>query len=426
LLLPPLAGHQKLGMEVAFDPAGNCLLSNDWTNVLRLWDPRTGRQLLQTLSTAGAFSRDGSLLGLDQSGSRVRLLRVATHSPLRRLTAPRPSVQWDRLSARASPDGRLLLVSWGDALAFVDWAGGAEVGSIPLYLTTALRFDPKGGELLTSSLLEGRQGRLLRWPVREGPEAGRLRVGPPEPLDEPSNAYCGLGCSADGRVVAIPWHTHAIVFHRPENRRVPLGRREDVRSCAVSPDRLWVATGTWSETAIGATVWDAKTGQAVKDFPVDGHCNGLGFSPDGRWLATGGGGCRLWKVGTWEEGPRVARPGERGGFAFTPDGRVLALEAGFSQVRLVEVDSGAELARLTVPEQTRVAPTCFSPDGAQLVVVGTESQLLYIWDLRALRAELKELDLDWERPDYPLPPRADSKPLRVEVDGGTLFSRKAP
>jgi WD40 repeat protein len=422
LLLPPLPGHHKLGMEVAFHPAGDCLLSNDWTGTLRLWDHRTGRELLRTPSFARAFSRDGSLVGPDLSGSRVRLLRVATHSPLRCLTASRASVQWDRVKARTSPDGRLLLVSWGDALAFVDWARGTEVGSIPLYLTTALHFEVDGA-LLTSGLLPRERGGLLRWPVRAEP--GRLHVGPPESLDEPSNPYSAVGCSADGQVLAIPWWDRGVVLHRP-HRRMILEPRDDVRSCSVSPDGRWVATGHHSNRqGFGATVWDARNGQEVKDFPLGNICQ-VGFSPDGKWLLTTGGGARLWKVDTWEEGPPVAPPGEGGHFAFAPDGRVLALSGGgFSQVRLVKVDSGAEIARLTVPEQTPLVPTCFSPDGAQLVAIGPESQLVYIWDLRALRAELKQLSLDWELPNYLPPPPAAPAPLRVDVDGGTLFPKKA-
>jgi WD40 repeat protein/tRNA A-37 threonylcarbamoyl transferase component Bud32 len=421
-LLPPLLPrHHKPGMEVAFDPTGDWLLSNDWSDMLRLWDPRTGRLLLQTPSAAWTFSHDGRLVALDRSGSRVRLLRVVTHSPLRRLTASRVSVVWDRVNVRASPDGRLLLVSWGDTLAFVDWATGAEVGSLPLHLTTALQFEPHG-TLLTS----GPDG-LVRWPLRDGPEAGRLHVGPPEPLNEPSNPYCTLGCSADGQVVAIPSGDRGDVLHRP-HRHVPLGPREDVRHCAVSPDGRWVVTGHHSNRqGIGATVWEAESGRPVKDFPVADLC-AAGFSPYGRWLLTTGGGFRLWKVETWEEGPPIApsddTPGS--GFAFAPDSRVLALAGGFSQLRLIEVDSGAEIARLTVPEQTRVGPSCFSPDGTQLVAAGSESQLLYLWDLRALRADLKELGLDWGRPDYPPAAPAAPGPLQVAVDGGTLFNQKAP
>jgi WD40 repeat protein len=418
LLLPPLAGHHKGGMVVAFNPAGDCLLSNDWSSTLRLWDPRTGRQLLRAPSTANAFSRDGSLLGLEVSGSGVRLLRVTTRRPLRCLTLSDASGPRPLFGARASPDGRLLLVNRGDALAFVDWAGGTQVASIPLPGTTAVWFDP-ASELLTSGLTgRPKRAELLRWPVRAEPEAGRLHVGPPEHLHESIDPTMVPGCSADGRVLAIPRRDNpcAVVLHRSENRRVPLGPREDTRSCAVSPDRRWVATGNHSNLqGIGATVWDAKNGKKVKDFLVGGLC-AVGFSPYGRWLITNGGGFRLWKVDTWQEGPPIAQADDTGGgFSFAPDGRMLALSGSFSQVRLVNPHTGAEIARLTVPEQTRVSPQCFSPDGAQLVAVGTESDLLYIWDLRALRAELKELRLDWHAPPYPKADPAAPAPLEVRV-----------
>jgi Tfp pilus assembly protein PilF len=69
-----------------------------------------------------------------------------------------------------------------------------------------------------------------------------------------------------------------------------------------------------------------------------------------------------------------------------------------------------------------VAPECFSPDGSQLVAGGVQSNLLYIWDLRALRAELKKLGLDWDRPDYPPAPPA-APPLQVRVEMGDLLKR---
>jgi WD40 repeat protein len=396
LSLPPLAGHSNGGVVAAFNPAGDCLLSNDWSNDLRLWDPRTGRQLLQTQSGSQVFSRDGELLAPDVSGARVRLLRVATRRPLRSLAPLGDSGERELPDAQLSPDGRLLLVTKKNALALLDWASGQELASIPGLYTWVLRFDSREG-LLTG----GRDGGLLRWPVRAEPETGRLHVGPPETLVD-ARIVLPPGCSADGRVIALPgFNGGAVVLHWPENRRVSLGPREDVRHCAVSPDGRWVATGDHSNLqGIGATVWDAASGQAVKDFPVGRGCK-VGFSPDDRWLLTTGNRFRLWNVGSWEEGPPLAQPDTVGyHFAFSPDGQVLALVGGFNQVWLIDVDSGAEIARLTVPEQTRVTPRCFSPDGSQLVAVGTESNLLYIWDLRALRAQLNELGLDWYR-DYP-------------------------
>ena len=146
-----------------------------------------------------------------------------------------------------------------------------------------------------------------------------------------------------------------------------LGPREDVRHCAISPDGRWVATGNHlSNHGVGATVWDAQSGEAIKDLAVEGLCR-VGFSPDGRWLVSSGGRYRLWRVGTWEEGPRLTEPNLGGEFAFSPDSKVLALAGHARHVLLVDPETGSEIARLTAPDQTRVQPKCFSPDGTELV-----------------------------------------------------------
>jgi WD40 repeat protein len=416
LSLPPMVGHGQGGIIAAFNPAGDYLLSNDWSRSMRLWDARTGHLMLQAQCDASEFSREGDLVAPDRSGSRVRLLRMATHRPLRTLAAPGDSGERRVHDARVSPDGRLLFVTRSDALAVVDWTSGAELASIPLPVTWVVRFDLKQG-LLTSGRNEG----LFRWPVRAEPEAGRLHIGPPEGLRDRPNPHIP-GCSADGHVVAIPAvkkgdKRGALVLHLLENGSVWLGPREDVRRAAVSPNGRLVATGNHNNLqGIGTTVWDARSGEMIRDLPVGGLCE-VGFSPDNRWLLTTGGRLRLWKTGTWKEGPPLAQPDVNGQeFAFTPDSRTLAIVGGFSQVWLVDVDNGAEIARLTVPEHTRVLPRCFSPDGAELVAVGAESNLLYIWDLRALRAQLKELGLEWCR-DYPEAVQAAPAPREIRIVG---------
>ncbi len=61
------------------------------------------------------------------------------------------------------------------------------------------------------------------------------------------------------------------------------------------------------------------------------------------------------------------------------------------------------MARLSIPEQTRLEPRDFSPDGAWLYAIGLESQQLYRWDLRVIRSQLAELGLDMDLPPYPEP-----------------------
>src|SRR5262249_25880285 len=216
------------------------------------------------------------------------------------------------------------------------------------------------------------------------------------------------------RTIAVPQlFQGSLVWHGDRPARVlSLQRQQDVRSGAVSPDGRWVATGSHtSDDGFAVRVWDARTGQPVKALPVPGPCH-VAFSPDGRWLLTTSGGGRLWRAGTWEQGPAL------GGLAscFAPDGRSLAVEGKGGAIRLVEADSGAAIARLEGPVHTSMIPLCFSPDGTHLVAGDDENERLVVWDLRALRQDLQALGLDWHA--QPFPVAAQSGPLRrlsVEV-----------
>src|SRR5262249_14436529 len=153
----------------------------------------------------------------------------------------------------------------------------------------------------------------------------------------------------------------ALVLRPGEKRSFPLGPQNDVRSCAVSPDGRWVATGTHGlREGAGARVWDAQEGKHVADLPMNSF-TGVLFSPDGKWLLTTGGGFHLWAVGSWQEGPALGGPAGPGGGAFSADGKLLALEGAPGVVRLVLPDSGREIAPADgrgadAPETQRLHP----------------------------------------------------------------------
>jgi hypothetical protein len=89
----------------------------------------------------------------------------------------------------------------------------------------------------------------------------------------------------------------------------------------------------------------------------------------------------------------------------------------------MEPESGREIARLASPEPSWLLPKCFTTDGGLLVAYGSESRAVHVFDLRAIRKQLKELDLDWDAP--PLAPQpADSEPLEVEIDLGGSAATK--
>ena len=91
----------------------------------------------------------------------------------------------------------------------------------------------------------------------------------------------------------------------------------------------------------------------------------------------------------------VARCDVQGLPLFSPDSSCLALTGDFGILRLTEPATGREIAQLVSSDKSRLIPGAFSPDGSRLCAIGTETGLIYVWDLRLIRSRLRELDLDW-------------------------------
>src|SRR5262249_27207526 len=149
----------------------------------------------------------------------------------------------------------------------------------------------------TGALLAFSASGLSRWRIEA--RQGELRI-------SPDKHFIALGgetafdISASGKVIAVAQFNQAQVFHadRPNQRTVIRGVT-NTRMIAVSPDGKYVATGSHGEE--GASVWDAATGALLEDIPTGRTCH-VTFSPDGKWLLTGGGEARSWEVGTWRPG----------------------------------------------------------------------------------------------------------------------------
>jgi serine/threonine protein kinase/WD40 repeat protein/Tfp pilus assembly protein PilF len=408
-----IEGHRNLGGVQAFDRQSGLLLSNDWDGLLRLWEPSSGRQLLSLPDDGYPFLNnhiDGRVPSWDPAGTgKLQVLRLHPARAYRTLSrlAAGTSGGFHNWTPVFSGDGRLLLAHTPSSkgISIMDAARGCELNLLPFAGERPFHWLPRGG-LLTS----GRSG-VLRWPWTADPDRpGHYRLGPPEALVKGMFLTCAT--SRDGHTIAIPNSDRgALAWHRdrPGRRLIPTGPQRDVRFCQVDPDGRWVATFSHTNEDGLVRVWDANSGQLVKALPVPS--GGGVFSPDGRWLLTVGGGCRLWYTGTWEEGPTL---GGRAG-CFTPDSGSLAVMGEGGVVRLLKADTGAEIARLEAPVHTSLVPLCFSPDGTQLVAAAVENETLVIWDLRALRQELQSLDLDWDA--LPYPPAAPSRPLpRIDVE----------
>jgi WD40 repeat protein/tetratricopeptide (TPR) repeat protein len=422
-----LEGHKGYGIRLEFNRAGDRLISSDWHGTLRLWDVATGRQRLSVLGVGWpTFGLDDCSLACTLPGSgKVQILRFAAGREVRtlagRVTAGIPSPSF---SADLSRDGQLVALHFDDritgaakGLAVLDRRTGRELGRLSAS-QRSLGFQQDGSFWTWNGA-----GDVLRWPSKLGLPSGTIRFGPPKPVVSfPGTEARAM--TADGRSLVLGnFYQGALILHRgPRERLIPTGPQDDVRYGAISPDGRWVATGShWCHSGIGVKVWHAATGRLQKQFTVRDSSK-VRFSPDGRWLLAGWtSSIKFWRTGNWEEGPPLYVQGDGGGAAFSPDSRLLAV-GGLGRVRLVRPDTGAEVARLTFAEQTSLVPLSFTPDGAELLVHGEDTQAIHIWDLRLIRAQLAELGLDWDDPLLPPASQQPDVPRAVEFVGAELLA----
>ncbi len=417
------SGLPASGIMPAFNRAGDLLVTNDWSNVRRLWDPASGTELLH----AAAFDRNSFIIAPDDrraafniEGQDLRTLRIARGAERVFAPAPLPNGAASEYGERiaAGPAG-ILAINSSAGVSLVDSKTGFELATVGD--REPIEFDAAGA-LLTWGL-----HGFHRWPIEWKPQGRTVHVKTPLSLFNhfQGTAYCYA--SADGTVMVVPHPASAVgtVVVRQENpegaiRKFVAGPQYDVRHAAVSPDGKWVAAGCFwpaRERLANATVWDAATGKLNKVFPV-GERVFVWFSPKGTWLATLSrvdAECRLWRTGSWEAGPRFSAATE---IAFSPDERTIALgEAG--KISLCESESGREFAVLPVAAGAPVYPRCFSPDGTLLYGKIEWDSKVHVWDLRQIREGLRELGLDQGWPEFPARPAADRgapEPLFVELE----------
>ena len=204
--------------------------------------------------------------------------------------------------------------------------------------------------------------------------------------------------------------------------RRDLGSHPQGEVRALSGDGRWAASCGWHSDRV--RLWNAGTGQMVHEW-VLGKRTFVFFTPDSRALVISRGDeFSFWDVETLQPIRRLRRDVAQfpGWVAFSPDGRLMALEMAPAVIHLKEVATGRTVAKLEDPHGDRATWQGFTPDGTRLVVVASYASAIHIWDLRAIRTRLKEMNLDWDWPEFP--PAATGNmaagPVTIEVLPGDL------
>jgi WD40 repeat protein/tRNA A-37 threonylcarbamoyl transferase component Bud32 len=410
-----LEGHQRPVCTVAFSPSGEVLATGSTDGTTRLWDPISGTALLTAPGRCIAFDRTGRRLAFHK-GLELGIWEVATGRTCRQLRYGRTGNRrlWHNIVSVEDLDfgagGRLLAACGNDGVRFWDVAAGEEVGFLPVGRQEATVFGPGGKQLFTY----GRTG-LRSWPVepQPGATATTWQIGPPRRLPAPaSHSLLRVGRDRKGRLLAVNDEADRQVVLLDVARRATraLAReRAAVDYLDLSPDGRWLAV---SRLGQGIQIYDVGGNRRLEPPPpgMAGGSARLVFSPDGRWLVAGlQNDYRIWRVGRWQQPPR-SLPRQDAGFwpgpaAYSSDGRLLAIARTPVEVQLLDGATFQEVARLLAPDARPIDCLRFSPAGDRLGV-GTQNRVIQLWDLRRLRSELRQRDLDWDLPSYPdaLPP----------------------
>jgi hypothetical protein len=95
---------------------------------------------------------------------------------------------------------------------------------------------------------------------------------------------------------------------------------------------------------------------------------------------------------------------------------LLAISKGAGLIQLLDIERNTELAQLEDGNQVEDHFHMFSPDGTRLITASHgKTGGIHVWDLRAIRRDLKELRLDWEAPDYPPEAPVAHRTSRLEI-----------
>lgn len=377
-----LAGHTNFVSTAAFRFDGRQIVTASRDKTAKIWDAISGTEL-RTFKrhsdevNSASFSGDGTRIVSSSIDGAVKIWNAETGREILALKKQSPGVCF----ASFSPDGsRVVVTNRASSAKVWDANTGAEVLKITSDFHTAV-FSPDGLRLVTANWDQ----TAKVWNAKNG-ELLLTLTGHSHDLN------CASFSSDGTRLVTGSRDMTAMVWDAETGARIITlkGHTRDVTSASFNGDGSQIVTASDDQTA---RLWDAGNDAEVRTF--DCHTQSVEwteFSPDGLRFVTASVDttAKLWDANSGTE--ILTFKGHDSGVnfaAFSDDGSRVVTAGRDQTARIWNAKTGVEMRRLKGHKES-VNCARFSPDGLR-IVTASDDRTAKVWDARS-GAELLTLD----------------------------------
>lgn len=205
-----------------------------------------------------------------------------------------------------------------------------------------------------------------------------------------------VASSQDGRLLACTSGSNIIVWNMSTQtlHQICEGHRNQVWAVAISPDGRRLASGSQDATIkiwdLDAPFYEPPFRERERTAESHGLITSMVFSPDGKWLVSGGGddteSVKIWDLETklWGSANDALHQTLKGHrhfihwLSFSPDMRQLASSSADRTIKIWDTATGS-LQHTLEGHEWGVNIAVFSPDGRRLAS-GADDKTFRLWD----------------------------------------------
>lgn len=393
--------------HVAFSPTGHMLAASTAAfgahpSQVLLWDTASGAAIGEPiLGSNFAFSPDEGLLAIARYDDLI-LFDLRSH---REVGRPLTGHTQNIAAVSFSSDGGAVATGGEDkSVVLWDVKTRTAIGTLTGHLNTVTRlyFDPQGEDLYTGSL----DGTIIHWNLDKLEAVDT-------PVKSIGAAIGSIFRGPDNHLKSLALDKERVIVLDADNDP-PLGRAikaadSHESNIMFSPDGRYLASGGEFGSV---AVWDVSSGQ-LSGMPLSGHerqVSSLAYAPDGKTLISGS---MDQTVIFWDMATRTALGPPTRAFqspvwslACSPDGKTVAA-GGDAQLVLWDLNTRKQRGMASTAQKDRIWSMAFSPDGEALVSAGNNLQTL-LWKAGQQDRPLKTFGSPATGGDFELMPAAAS------------------